>query len=261
MTVLAEYVAAALIEASKAEVGGVSLPRDKLADLLRQKLSFSSSEDAISAALKILGSCDIARSETDDFAGHFVVISETRFERFLEKVRSESERYDEIVRAAPDENAGLSRAESAVLPYLEAYGRYKILRKYSEFGAAWLHSALDGIKAANAEDIEVPASDRVVRLDDNDPEVARIRQAASELRHHILKGNDLGDISPEQANALANEVYQIEDAFSQAYVRPAIIGERAKKTLRWIADKALGTLVGKAATGLLTMILTYLGLK
>lgn len=260
MPEIAEYAAAALIACAEEADGGLSSPRERLGEIIRERLSISFPEEVISKAVRILHRCDIAYSEDDDFAGQFIVISRQRFESFLEKVADDRARYDQIVREALDENLGITRAEEATLVHLDAYNRYPTIRKYSAFGREWLNRALDGIqKQPSLAEAQVPASDRIVRIDHNDPQVVEIKAAASDLRQRILRGNDLGQLSPEQAEAVVFEIEQIEQSFERKIVRPRALADRARRTLTWIGEKAAGTLVGKAALALLGLILKFFG--
>jgi hypothetical protein len=218
-------------------------------------------EEIISEAVRILNRCDIAYSEDDDFAGRFIVVSQQRFDAFLDNVADDRSNYDKIIKDALDDSIGLSRAEDANLPYLEAYNRFPVLRKYSQFGEEWLNRALEGIRAQSSlETAAIPASDRVVRIDHNDPQAVQIRESAEQLKQRILRGNDLGNISPEQAEAVSREIEELQNSFAGGVIRPQAVADRAKKTLRWVGEKAAGTLVGKGALALLTLLLSFLGL-
>lgn len=260
MTVLAEYVAAAIIElAVQAPDERISLPREELPLRIEQAYGLKVTEELFSKALRILNRCDISYIAEDEFAGAFVTVSRRRFDDFLANVRADLRKYDEIVISAMDENLGLSRAEDRKYAYLDLYNRYDAIKKYSQFGSSWLQSALEKIKLIPAGQIEIPASDRVVRLDHNDPTLIQIISEASQLRQKILKGNDLGDITSDQAKALANEVQQLENDFKSDVLRPEVVTDRARKSLKWISDKAAGTMVGQAAWRLLLLIAQFFG--
>ncbi|MCF8709328.1 hypothetical protein [Rhizorhapis sp. SPR117] len=261
MTKLGEYYAAALVDIARGLDAGITLPKDKLRQTLRSFWKVKASEEDINDAIRILNRCDISYVESDEFAGTFVVINERRFQRFMDRVQSEREQYDDIIRRAPDENLGISRAEETYFPYLNSYNTFKVLRKYSAFGNEWLRTAMDEIVRRTAVgEIEVPASDRVVRIDDNDPIVEEIKVAAAELRNRLTNGNDLGDIGSEQAQAVVEEVAQIESSFSKKFVRSSELISRSQKTLTWIAEKSAGTFVAQAATALFKLIMKFFGI-
>jgi hypothetical protein len=108
---------------------------------------------------------------------------------------------------------------------------------------------------------EVPASDRVVRIDHNQAQVSEIRALSSSLVDSLETANDLGDLTPDLARAAAAEVRQIEQAFSASYIRPDFIMGVVRRSLRWIADKAGGALVGVAAMALLAAVAAFFGLS
>ncbi|MEK9210383.1 hypothetical protein [Sphingomonas sp. 2378] len=106
----------------------------------------------------------------------------------------------------------------------------------------------------------VPASDRIVRLDHNNPQVEEMVATVQDLKVKIRMGNDLGDLTAEEAQAAAQEVEQIELALKGEFVRPEQIAAFARKSLKWIGDKAAGAAVGKAALALLAMIAAFFGI-
>lgn len=117
---------------------------------------------------------------------------------------------------------------------------------------------VEQIPESEAESI--PAADRVVSLDHNQPPLIAIREASEDLRQKIARGNDLGDLTIEQAEAAAAEIYQLEQMLGAPFARPQAVMEFARQSLRWIADKAGGAVVGAAALAVLTLIAAYFGL-
>ncbi len=261
MNNLAEYYAAALVHIARQLPGGISQHRDKLRDTLQGYTKIPVSEDEVREALRILNRCDVSYTEEDEFAGAFVVVTADRFNAFLDNVSKEREQYDAIVRDAHDDHVGINRAENTHLPYLEAYGKYTVLRKYSAFGEEWLDTALEEIRRrAAAGDLQTSASDKVIQLKQDDEMLVAIRAAAEELRTHLLRGNDLGALSQEQARAAAGEIEQLQASLAKDVVRPAELKSRARDTLKWIGEKAAGTFVGQAATALFKLIMNLLGI-
>jgi hypothetical protein len=131
-----------------------------------------------------------------------------------------------------------------------------LLFHYARKGDEWL---LDNYSIIAEENI--PAADRTVRIDHNEPKVSEIRALSSSLVSQLEMGNDLGDLTPEQGRAAAGEIRQIEQAFSASYVRPDFIMGLVRRSLRWIADKAGGALIGAAALALLAAIAAFFGLS
>lgn len=105
-----------------------------------------------------------------------------------------------------------------------------------------------------------PASDRIVQLDHNNPKVEEMVSAVQDLKVRIRMGNDLGDLTVEEAKVAAQEVEQIELALKGEFVRPEQLMTFTRKSLKWIGDKAAGAAVGKAALALLAMIAAFFGI-
>jgi hypothetical protein len=106
---------------------------------------------------------------------------------------------------------------------------------------------------------EVPASDRIVRLDDNSAPLAEIRTKLSELKQKLRTGNDLGSMDEEQALAAEEEVEQLEQAFSRSSARAAWLMKMSTETLQWIGKEAAGAVVGSLALAALAVISHFLG--
>jgi hypothetical protein len=106
----------------------------------------------------------------------------------------------------------------------------------------------------------VPASDRIVPLDHNNPMVSQAAADARKLAVALRESNDIGAISPEALPVAVEEVSQIAQALEQPAVRMPAFGERVRSTLGWIGKEAAGALVGAAALALLALLATILGI-
>jgi hypothetical protein len=106
----------------------------------------------------------------------------------------------------------------------------------------------------------VPASDRLVRLDHNAPEVKRIVDDAQSLETQLLKSNDFGSLTDDEVKAAAVEVRSIREAFLGDFIRSSNTYQRAKSTLEWIGSKAAEAVIGAAALGLLALIASFFGI-
>ncbi|WP_336970345.1 hypothetical protein [Sphingobium aromaticiconvertens] len=126
------------------------------------------------------------------------------------------------------------------------------LSKYRDFG---VQSLADGFVEAKL----IPASDRVVSLDDNDPKLKEIVSEARDLSKRIADSNDIGDMSDEDRKIAILEVDQLAHILEQPVVRISNIVQRAIGTLTWIGEQAAGAVVGAAALALLALIATYFG--
>jgi hypothetical protein len=253
-----EYIAVAILDSACSLPKGLSCPRDDVQTFLYENWNIEATSEEISNALRLLNLCDISYVEDDEFAGSFITVSRRRFDKFIDRVDDDRHRYEAIVNSAPDENTGINRAEAETYRYLELYNKYAVLRKYNAFGSEWLRQAIENLPKALAEG---NSSDVVVKIPSDSPEIAEIRERASELKRRIRTGNELGEITPEQASALSMEIGQLEQALSGEYVRSSELASRSRKTLGWVSEKAAGTFVGEAAKLLLKLILSFLGIQ
>jgi hypothetical protein len=107
--------------------------------------------------------------------------------------------------------------------------------------------------------VPVPASDRIVTLDHNSPQVREVIEAADGLASQLEETNDTGNLSAEAVEVAIDEVQQIASELRRLAVRMPAFSERAKSTLSWIGKEAAGALVGAAALGLLALLAALLG--
>ena len=108
--------------------------------------------------------------------------------------------------------------------------------------------------------IVVPASDRIVTLDHNNPAISQAISDAKQLGVALRESNDVGAMSPEAVTVAIEEVTEITQALERPAVRMPAFGERAKSTLTWIGKEAAGALVGAAALTLLALLATIFGI-
>lgn len=106
----------------------------------------------------------------------------------------------------------------------------------------------------------VPASDRIVTLDHNNPDLAKAISDAKQLAAQIQASNDVGNMSPEAVAVAVDEIGQIAISLEGPAVRMPSFGNRVVSTLTWIGKEAAGALVGAAALGLLALLATILGI-
>ena len=260
MAKLGEYLAVALVETARKQSAEISTNRKELQQLLSQYWDVVADEEDITEAVRILNMCDISYVEDDEFAGTFIVISVERFDKFISKALGERDKYDQIILGELDQNLAIDIAESREYPSLERYNKFKVLRKYAAFGSSWIETAMEQIVQQKKDgNLGIPASDRIVSFGDNEPKIEQIKAQATELEKKLRLGNDLGEITREQADAVADEVLQFKQSFSAKDLRPSEIRRRATATLKWIAEKAAGTAVGDAATFIMKLIIELLG--
>lgn len=108
--------------------------------------------------------------------------------------------------------------------------------------------------------LEIPASDRIVTLDHNNPKLASAISDAKQLVAQLRETNDVGNLSPEAVALAVEEVSEIAMSLERPAVRMPAFGDRVVSTLTWIAKEAAGALVGAAALGLLALLAAILGI-
>lgn len=109
------------------------------------------------------------------------------------------------------------------------------------------------------DQVWVPASDRIVKLDHNNPVLKEIQTAAADLRERLAESNDVGNLRPDQVEVAIAEIGQLEADLNGDALRVGGFRERAEGTLSWIGREAAGALVGTAALALLAAIAAFFG--
>ena len=169
-----------------------------------------------------------------------------------------------------NDSAGFLRVNTGLLiAYLNqaaAKDKTPTLYSYSHFGDEWLATKWQKSfppeePAADLRDQRsvIPASDRIVNLDDNNPQLAEIREATQDLVIRLENNNDLGELNESEAIVAIEEVKQLAELLRQPLVRLSAIKVRAIDTLTWIGAKAAEAVVGAAAVGLLALIASHFG--
>lgn len=128
---------------------------------------------------------------------------------------------------------------------------------------AWHGVTIEGevttIDNTNNSYDRVPASDRVVRITDNQIEAANAKSALSNLYSCLREANDIGGFSPEEIEEARREVWLLEQELLQEVVRIDWIEPLAKACLQWIAVKAAEQIVGALAIAALTALAILFG--
>lgn len=257
---LGAYCGVILIYYARADEGGsLVVPRERVDKILSLAIGQPLSPEVANFAIRMLNQCNISYVEDDPVTGTYVGISARSFDAFVEGVVQDQKRYNGIIESALDPNDGINDAESLSYNYLDKYNKYPALRRYVQFGDEWIKELLQKLKSGYAEGGIVPASDRLVSVNDNDPKVAEIRDAARELRTALEISNDLGRMNAEQVQVAVDEVRKIEVTFQSKTIRASAAYRMASDSLSWIAREAGGAVVGTAALALLALIAKFLG--
>lgn len=111
------------------------------------------------------------------------------------------------------------------------------------------------------EETEVPASDRLVRIDHNSDAFREFESAFEKLKEGLDKSNDVGELSPEGVEVAKQEVSQLGSENKREWVRPAHVWQVAKSTLLWILDHSAGAAIGTFALAALTALAKLFGIE
>jgi hypothetical protein len=110
-------------------------------------------------------------------------------------------------------------------------------------------SILSGLRAAQRVFGEpIPASDRTVTLGHNSPEQTQALEKIDELVDAVNQANNL-PITPEEKEQFVAELSAGRRLLEASTVRLAALRSTVRPALRWILEKAAGTIVGKIAGG------------
>lgn len=135
-------------------------------------------------------------------------------------------------------------------------GRDGIASTATRIGSRFFPDVFDGIRSAVAG---IPAADRYVRLDHNNPQLIEIFEKISELESQLRSGNDVGSLDEDGVEAAISEVAELRSSLERPVVRKDAIRIRTVGTLTWIGKEAAGGLIGAAALALLALIASFFG--
>jgi hypothetical protein len=257
----AEYAAAAMIDLAvefKSD-GGVRLPCEELVDWLDRRFHVRFLPVEIEKARLILISIDLAEILRIGHSRPYFLISSAIFDRKHARgwnsltMESRLERYPIIY-------AFRKLGRSWLRESLQKAFSERILERKAKQDAALDRLRREAVRELRNRKVEFPASDRLVKLSDNQPALDEARQTVSELKAKLETGNDIGDLSINELEVARREVYWIDHMLKQESLRLDWVEPLVTSSLKWIADKAAGTAVGKAAWAAITAFAVLFGL-
>lgn len=107
--------------------------------------------------------------------------------------------------------------------------------------------------AAAAPIVAAPASDRIVRLDDNYAASQELQAQLFTIESALEQSNELAANLEERDQALA-ELRAGRTLMQATRVRVAAIAETLMPALKWIGEKAAGTLIGTAIVAIIAAV-------
>lgn len=129
------------------------------------------------------------------------------------------------------------------------------LRKPDSVVSQYRDRGLDAFTERMVKAVAVPASDRIVTLSDNQPEVVEVRQEIHRLEEQVRISNEVGEIFGDDRQIALEEISTLRAMFSRSRVRAAAAIAFASRSLGWIAEKGAAAAVGEAAKRLLQLII------
>jgi hypothetical protein len=116
-------------------------------------------------------------------------------------------------------------------------------------------TAKKSLALAGWGEFSVPASDRLVRFDDNHPAIEEIRSDLSSLAETLRGSNSTEDFSYGEIEGARRELFIIDQMLACGGCRVDWVLPAAKSTLAWIALKAGEGLVQTAALAVLVKLI------
>lgn len=107
--------------------------------------------------------------------------------------------------------------------------------------------------------VEIPASDRIVRLDHNSVEHREVVLQCNSLLDALSKGNDVGSLSAEDVSVAIAETKSLQIEIQGDFVRRSAFWERSHSLLAWVAKEAAGAIVGVIALAAIAAFAALLG--
>jgi DNA-binding PadR family transcriptional regulator len=129
--------------------------------------------------------------------------------------------------------------------------------------ASLLIRSLNKYRKDNAEILNhlkiFPASDRIVRRDDNSVAFDGAGAALDEAIEAVERGNDLGDLTAGERSVVLSDFKAWRGLLNEGKVRVGAYLATLQPTLEWVKSKAAGTLIEKAIDKALDWFLKLIG--
>lgn len=132
--------------------------------------------------------------------------------------------------------------------------------KYNALGAGWLLEALQNIQATDTvSNIVIPASDRIVTLDDNSKEFKTVQADLSSLITGVKASNSFGDEDPEEKDAVLADMAAGQELLNAGHFWVKSLWETLIKALKLLIKKFGDAGIGQTASKLLEELTKLLG--
>jgi|GEM_PF-3137493 len=141
------------------------------------------------------------------------------------------------------------------------------LAKTSKHGLLWIDSALSQIFSeenivnslgTDVSKTHIPASDRVVRRNDNEDAWTQAEEGVIALRDAMIVANDFGGLDDDEFEQKLSEVRALQIMLDAPQIQWEVLDQLTTKTVKYLAMKFADNAIGLAATGLIVYLTTLL---
>jgi hypothetical protein len=250
MSELHQYLAAIMLDSAylttEETIGGSA---NGIKDRISKDIGGSVSAEDISGALAILEIFGAAEREYSPLTGGYWTINYDNFRYYF--IESEPEAEDDA-----EKYAG-TKAETTRFPVLQAYSRRG--SRYAQDAAAHLkrlpwHEWEQYRKSDGSDANLAPASDRIVRIDDNQRE--QLSEGLSEISKELRSGsNELGAELGDEGERIAAEMDSGRALITSRSIRLDALVTLLMKPLKFLTEKFAGAALGELAKRLITELL------
>jgi hypothetical protein len=254
----AEYVAVALVDIARQWDEGITSKPDELAGILLSRYKVAVDPQEISDALDILSECGLAYVANDPLAGTFVRISYNKYVDFFALVATDKTKYYKKLEEAGIDGFLLSRAEEVSTPAWDTLREFKVLQKYSEFGATYIEAAMARVGQADIGDRLSLGSDRLVSFADNLSIVEEIRGGLDRLEAEIKTNNEVGDALGDARIEAISEIGSLKATMAGNQSRAGYLLDLSRRVLGWIGRLVAKTSAEETVKHLLKLFYSWL---
>jgi hypothetical protein len=270
---IADYIALALIGdlRAKDDFFGEGGARDFSGDLeqlkayAQERCGFEISDKILWTAVRNLADCGLIRVTDDSYSGTFVKVKASRFEEFVQKAKAEIAG----VREDGDKDLLSIYTRPSDFPDAIAFLTHQLFEDYHELGREWLRKALDGLRAKadsgdlnldpesmeRADNVPVPAADRVVTLNHNQHDL--LDAASTDLIDTVARENAVdGDASLR--DLILGQLKAGRELIRARVLNTHLLYTSLVSALGMLIEKYKGQALGHAARKLLDLLLEHI---
>lgn len=141
--------------------------------------------------------------------------------------------------------------------------KFPLIAEYFQFGGQWLRALWDATVQVREREGEadagriIPASDRIVSLKDNQPQVLAIDESLGNLERELEKNNEAFEVEPEARSVAIAEVSALRRLLAASSIRIDSFRDRAAAVLKWVSEKSAAAAVAELCKHAIKLILGW----